>query len=104
MNQPKTQTQLTGKYAVVNLHHLPSMPTTPEALAHAILANPDVVQFGADAQSTEFFVLKLQDIHAEPALRAYAASAATTSPDYANAVQTLASRAGRFHPQAKQPD
>ncbi len=52
----------------------------------------------------EFFVLKLKDVNAEAALRAYSASAAAHDPDYARAVAELADRAGPHHPDCKQPD
>lgn len=101
----KKLTGLTGKYAIVNLHRLPTMPKTAEELAQAILANPGIVQFNGDTPIPEFFVVKLQDTHAEPALRAYAASAHPQHPEYANAVQQLAQHAGRFHAcGGKQPD
>lgn len=52
----------------------------------------------------DFFVMKLKDIHAEPALRAYAASVRAHDPEFADQVEALADRAGRNHPHCKQPD
>lgn len=52
----------------------------------------------------EFFVLKLKDLHSEPALRAYADSVRARDPEFAADLDALAARAGRNHPNCKQPD
>lgn len=52
----------------------------------------------------EFFVLKLKDLHSEPALRAYAESVRAHDPEFAADIDALAARAGRNHPDCKQPD
>lgn len=52
----------------------------------------------------EFFVLKLKDEFAEPALRAYADAAREWDPEYAAEVDAMADRAGRNHPLCKRPD
>ena len=52
----------------------------------------------------EFFVLKLKDLHSEPALRAYANSVRAHDPEFAADLDALAARAGKNHPNCKQPD
>ena len=52
----------------------------------------------------EFFVLKLKDRHALPALIAYANSIHDTDPEMADDVFQLASRAGEFSRWCKEPD
>jgi hypothetical protein len=54
---------------------------------------------------TEFFVLRLRDVCALPALRAYSEAARDlVDAEYACHVRSLAGRAGQFHPNCKIPD
>lgn len=100
------ETHPTGKckYALINLRKIPGDPQTPRELAAAILAHPEAVEWGATGSENEFFLLKLKDRFAEPALRAYAAAAAEEDGEYAASVQALADRAGPNSPWCKSPD
>ena len=93
-----------GKYAVINLRKIPGNPQTAEALAAAILANPECVEFGHRNAPDEFFVIKLKDAFAKNALIAYADAAQPTEPRYAQQVFELAHRAGESHLLCKRPD
>jgi len=93
-----------GKYAVINLRKLPGDPRTAAELVAAILANPECVEFGAVGQPDEFWLLKLKDKYAKPALEAYAAAVGYEDPEYADAVWELSRRAGKSSPFCKNPD
>jgi hypothetical protein len=55
--------------------------------------------------SKDFFVLMLKDVHAQPALLAYAASCVQHNQmAYANEINNLAMRSGVAHPHCKLPD
>lgn len=68
------------------------------------LEKDNLVEFGKPRSEGEFFVLKLKDIHARPALQAYANSIRKTDPEFAKEVDYLADRAGSRSPWMKQPD
>lgn len=93
-----------GKYALINLRRIPGDPRTPEALAAAILANPKCVEFGEAYGPSEFWLTKLKDQYAEPALRAYVRAAMEDDPEYASQVEELANRAGHYSPFCSKPD
>lgn len=93
-----------GKYAVISLRKISSNPSTPAELAAAILAHPECVEFGAVGAPDEFWLIKLRDQYAEPALRAYAAAARADDSEYAEQVDALADRSGRYSPFCKKPD
>jgi hypothetical protein len=93
-----------AKYALINLRKVSGAPKTPQELAAAILANPDCVEFGYIGHCDEFWLMKLRDKHAEPALRAYAESARAEDPEFADQVLELADRAGPNSPFCKSPD
>ncbi len=93
-----------GKYALINLRKIPGFPKTPQELAAAILANPECVEFGEPGTPNEFWLIKLKDRHARPALEAYADSARETDPEFAVVVQELADRSGDRHVLCKEPD
>jgi hypothetical protein len=96
-----------GKYALINLRKVSSDPRTPQDLADAILANPEAVEFGAVGSPEEFWPIKLKDLYAADALRAYA-DAIDVDPqgddEYAFEVRELARRSGKAHPLCKRPD
>lgn len=57
-----------------------------------------------DSPATEFFVMRLKDRFAAPALSMYSQHAAAVDLEYAKAVGDLAKRAGMSHPLCKNPD
>jgi len=73
-----------GKYAIINLR-------------------TNVVEHGRVGDPDEFFVIKLRDKHAKPALIAYAESIREDDPEFADDVMELASRAGIDSPHHKKP-
>jgi hypothetical protein len=93
-----------GKYALINLRKIPGNPNTPEEIAAAILANPECVEFGRVGDPDEFFLIKLKDVHAEPALESYAKSAMLVDEKYGEEVLSMAGRSGTNHPLCKLPD
>jgi hypothetical protein len=97
-----------GKYALINLRKLDGNPQTAEEVAAAILRNPEAVEFGNVGTESEFFVIKLKDIHADAALRAYADDVLDNGkPEhqtYAGQVIVMANRAGAANPFCKHPD
>jgi len=68
-----------GKYALIKLRAIPGNPSTPEELAAAILAHPECVDWGERHSDSEFFVLRLKDKYAAPALLAYSNGAQSIS-------------------------
>lgn len=97
-----------GKYAVLNLRKVDCLGQTDKVnaqLAMITLHEIGVLNYGLVGSEHEFFVLMLKDIHAEPALRAYANSAGKfRDMEYAVDVDRLADRAGGNHPLHKLPD
>lgn len=102
-----------GKYAIVNIRKIRSLQpdTIPNALQiHRIkealktLEDEGVLEYGPVGSKEEFFVLKLKDINTPAALLAYAASAEETDREYALEIMKLRQRAGKNHPDCKQPD
>lgn len=74
-----------GKYALLNLRK-------------------NTVEWGCVGAENEFFLIKLKDRHAKPALEAYAKSIEATDPQFAAEVRKLAARAGVNSPYCKEPD
>lgn len=105
-----------GKYAVVNLAKLAdltkraddigeaaqSLESLLERLGRGFQEERIPVHFAKPGSKYEFFVLMLKDIHSEEALEAYADS--VEELDAATEIRDLAKRAGRHHPNCKQPD
>jgi hypothetical protein len=77
----------------------------PTTIGNAILTLVDagVLDWGC-SPDTEFFVIRLKDRNAGPALGSYAIAAMTDDPEYANDVAELAARSGLRHPCCKRPD
>ena len=87
----------TGKYVVINIRRLNWRPRTRIGLILAIFLKPSAIEWGGVGSADEFFLIKLKDIHAQDALRAYAMSASSTDPQWAAEVERLAERAGPGH-------
>lgn len=93
-----------GKYALIKLREIPGNPSTPEELAAAILANPACVDWGERHSDGEFFLIRLKDRFAPPALHAYSKAAAEGGLDqFSLDVYAMALRAEN-HPGKKTPD
>jgi hypothetical protein len=91
-----------GKYALINLRKT-AVPL--EVIAMAVtpgLHTPLPVELG-DTPESEFFIIKLKDKYAAPALIAYAQAAREDDEEYANEILALADRANN-HPLRKMPD
>ena len=92
-----------GKYALIKLREIPGDPQTPEELAAAILAHPECVDWGTRGSDSEFFLLRLKDKYAAPALYAYADASEEDDAEWSLQIRGMAFRATR-HPGKKQPD
>lgn len=95
-----------GKYALINLRRYRALPADQLKEAHLLLGRLDqlgVIDNGARGSDDEFFVIKLKDKYAEPALVAYANAAVDDDKEWAEQVLALAARA-EFHPSKKKPD
>lgn len=92
----------TCKYAVVRLRDLPDTPTARQALK--TLEGAGVLDYGRPHQPDEFFLIRLKDKYARPALLNYAAMAFEDDPEYSREVQALADRSGSRSPFCKRPD
>ncbi len=75
----------------------------PVADAIAVLEKAGVLDWG-DKPETEFFVIRLKDRYANPALAAYAMGAYPEDPQYGQEVAEMAKRSGLYHPNCKKPD
>lgn len=101
-----------GKYAVINLRKLRELcpggtfsaftPGVAEALR--VLEEVGALEWGAAGAEDEFFLIKLKDIHSQPALTAYARSIEQRDPEFAIEVLELACRAGPSNRFCKEPD
>lgn len=74
------------------------------AAALKTLEDAGVVDWGYSDSESEFFLIRLKDKYAKPALHAYADAAREHDPQWAAEVDLLASRAGTASPFCKQPD
>lgn len=102
-----------GKYLVVNLRKLNELagnPSTFERWTPAVQQALDtlqavgVLEWGRTGEPDEFFLIKLKDVNAAPALSAYAESAWVRDSEWAEEVYELAARSGVNHPHCKAPD
>lgn len=91
-----------GKYALLKLRRQekPFPPACQDAAN--TLKDFGLLDFG-DTPETDFFVIRLKDKYAAPALAAYAYAAMRDDPEYAAEVSELARMAAK-HPNPKQPD
>lgn len=87
-----------GKYALIKLRTARIIQDNTGMLT----LTPESVDFG-NTDDTDFFVIRLKDIHAGPALEAYAKSAEADDREYANEIFKLAAMA-RNHPNRRKPD
>lgn len=99
---------LDPKYLVINIADLGIEPeefeNSEEFMSEAsrrLAENPGLIEFDTEA---DMFPIKLQDKHALPALLGYARSAKNDDPELAADVTELAERAGKNHPNCKDPD
>lgn len=95
-----------GKYGVINFRrarHMDDSAKRAMSQALRVLENIGVIDYGRVGSLDEFFVIKLKDKHAAPALEAYALSAFDDDVEFANDVNMLALRA-KMHPNKKAPD
>ena len=63
-----------------------------------------LLDYGNEGTESEFFVIRLKDAHANPALEAYANDAEDSDFEYATEVRELAKRSGRYNLWCKLPD
>lgn len=95
-----------GKYALINMRRYRALPADKAAEAFDLLGRLDamgIIDKGAKGAEDEFFVIKLRDRYAAPALTAYANAAVDDDKEWATQVLALAARAER-HPAQKKPD
>lgn len=98
-----------GKYAVLNLRkidHFPVSSISAKEVKQALmfLAEHGVLDWGEAGSDSEFFVIRLKDEYALPALKAYANAAEDDDFEYATEVRELARRSGRYSEFCKKPD
>lgn len=100
-----------GKYGLIKsrmLHPDELAKLGPAAAANivasiSVLEQAGILDWG-DTVDTEFFVIRLRDICAAPALRGYAIAAHDHDAEYAEDVFSMTNRAGIYHPNPKVPD
>lgn len=71
--------------------------------ALALLDRAGIIDWGTSPE-TEFFVMRLKDRCAGPALKEYAMAARPFDEEYASDMRSLANRSGLYHPFCKNPD
>lgn len=91
-----------GKYALLKLRRQQNPFSVECQIAATNLKNAGLLDFG-DTEDTEFFVIRLKDKYAAPALTAYALAAHADDPEYASEITKLAMLAEQ-HPNKKKPD
>lgn len=87
-----------GKYALIKLRG----PGHLTRHGREITVSASMVDFGG-VPETDFFVIRLKDKYAAPALAAYAFAAMQEDPEYGREVLALADKAAFHHPKHK-PD
>lgn len=99
-----------GKYGLILNRELATLdktcsnPVKGEILAAIeTLERHGIIDWGTTLD-TKFFVIRLRDKLAAPALRSYAIAAFDHDPEYAEDVFLLANTSGIYHPNAKTPD
>lgn len=91
-----------GKYALLKLRRQPEPFSVDVQIAAEKLKAAGLLDFG-DEPDTSFFVIRLKDKYAAPALAAYALAAYRDDPEYGLDVLNLAKEAAE-HPNQKSPD
>jgi hypothetical protein len=93
-----------GKYALIKLREATVKRVPIEFVDNPplVMVEESAVDFG-DTADSDFFVIRLKDKYAAPALRAYAQAAIDDDPEYAAEIFELAVSAEN-HPSKKMPD
>jgi hypothetical protein len=89
-----------GKYALIKLRGITSLSADLED-AFKTLQNHGLLDWGG--ADSDFFVIRLKDKYAAPALAAYALAAYREDPEWSLEVLNLA-KAAAEHPDQKVPD
>lgn len=101
-----------GKYALLKLREI-NAPRDLSNYAHyktriaaaiALLEEVGILDWGEARTDREFFVVRLKDHFALPALKAYAAAAEDHDFEYGTQVRELAMRSGKYSEFCKLPD
>lgn len=101
-----------GKYALLDLRKLRSGMEQESFKEYSglvqdavnLLAAEGLLQWGLPGEEDEFFVIKLKDRYALPALREYSEAIQDTDQEFSGEVWELACRSGRNSPFCKDPD
>lgn len=99
-----------NRYAIIDMRKLKRIQAMGGPTQNAVEQSLNVlrvhglIETGEVGSPEEFFVLKLKDQLAEPALMAYAVAAQDHDKEYSADVWELSRRSGRFHPLCKLPD
>lgn len=93
-----------GKYALVKLRELADADKWTKEIFEAVelLSENGIIDYG-DNPFTEFFVIRLKDKFAGPALTAYGLSAINDDPEWSLEILRLAEKAAN-HAQKRMPD
>lgn len=97
------------KYALVRLDKIrldeqeAGSPDPTVIAALKLLENRGLLEYGEKGSEEEFFVVKLKDVNAAPALAAYATSAFDGDAELSEDVCELAERS-KNHPNRRRPD
>lgn len=90
-----------GKYALIKLR-VPNAVMDSEIHPHHQLVDLNALDYG-DTADSDFFVIRLKDKYAAPALAAYAMAAYQDDPEYGLEMLNLAKLAAE-HPSKRIPD
>lgn len=96
-----------GKYALLKLRVFRDLAPEVQrkaAEAMATLEGYGILDWGVVGTESEFFLIRLKDKYAAPALRAYANAARHDDVEYSDAVRDMASRSSELSPFCKKPD
>jgi hypothetical protein len=91
-----------GKYALLLQRKVGDHPSLKLREAITELIEWGALDFGG-TPDTDFFVIRLKDKYAAPALAAYAMAAHADDPEYAAEILDLSKKAAE-HPNQKRPD
>lgn len=95
------------KYAAVRMDKIAALEAKDQVAARSaleMLADLGLLENPKPGDREEFFLIKLKDVYAEPALVAYANSVGKFDPEFAADVYSLTHRAGLRNPFHKEPD
>ena len=100
-----------GKYAILKLRTLKEVRGRVDSKAWnrvadaiSVLEDEGILDWGLQGTESEFFLIRLKDEFALPALKAYAAAAEDHDFEYATEVRDMAQRSGGYSPFCKKPD